>query len=48
MVRGAILGLAYSSKGAWAIVRPWVLERALNNNTLNRYGFNLPWETAAA
>jgi RNA-directed DNA polymerase len=46
-LRGAILGMAYSSKGAWAIARHWVLQRALNNNTLNRYGFTLPWETAA-
>jgi RNA-directed DNA polymerase len=45
-LRGEILGMASSSKGAWAIARHWVLHRALNNRTLNRYGFTLPWETA--
>lgn len=45
-LRGKILGMASSSKGAWAIARHWVLQRALNNRTLNRYGFTLPWETA--
>ena len=45
-VRGKLLGLATSSKGAWAIARHWVLHRALGNRTLNRYGFTLPWETA--
>ena len=47
-LRGANLGMADSSKGAWAIARHWVLNRALNNRTLNRYGFTLPWETATA
>jgi RNA-directed DNA polymerase len=36
-----------SSKGAWAIARHWVMQRALKNRTLKRYGFTLPWETAA-
>ncbi len=38
--------MAYSGKGAWAMARHWVLHHALNNRTLNRYGFTLPWETA--
>ena len=46
-LRGKILGMASSSKGAWAIARHWVMQRALKNATLNRYGFTLPWETAA-
>lgn len=45
-LRGTILGMAYSAKGAWAIARHWVMNRALPNQTLNRYGFTLPWETA--
>lgn len=45
--RGPILGMASSRKGAWAIARHWVMHRALSNRTLNRYGFTLPWETAA-
>lgn len=46
-LRGEILGMASSSKGAWAIARHWVMQRALKNRTLDRYGFTLPWETAA-
>lgn len=46
-LRGEILGMAYSAKGAWAIARHWVMNRALKNETLERYGFTLPWETAA-
>jgi RNA-directed DNA polymerase len=45
-LQGEILGMASSSKGAWAIARQWVMHRALNNKTLERYGFTLPWETA--
>lgn len=46
-LRGEILGMAYSAKGAWAIARHWVMQRALRNKTLERHGFTLPWETAA-
>ena len=46
-LRGEILGMAYSAKGAWAIARHWVMTSALKNKTLERYGFTLPWETAA-
>lgn len=46
-LRGPILGMAYSAKGAWAIAQHWVMTRALKNRTLERYGFTLPWETAA-
>lgn len=45
-LRGRNLGMASSRKGAWAVARHWVLHRALNNHTLIRYGFTLPWETA--
>ena len=46
-LRGKILGMASSSKGAWAIARHWVMTSALKNKTLERHGFTLPWETAA-
>jgi len=46
-LRGQILGMAYSAKGAWAIAQHWVMTSALKNRTLERYGFTLPWETAA-
>jgi group II intron reverse transcriptase/maturase len=45
-LRGVILGMASSRKGAWAIARHWVLHRALSNRILHHYGFTLPWETA--
>ena len=45
-LHGEILGMAYSAKGAWAIARHWVMQRALRNKTLKRHGFTLPWETA--
>jgi RNA-directed DNA polymerase len=46
-LRGRILGMAYSAKGAWAIAQHWVMTSALKNKTLARHGFTLPWETAA-
>jgi group II intron reverse transcriptase/maturase len=45
-LHGEILGMASSAKGAWAIARHWVMQRALKNKTLESYGFTLPWETA--
>jgi len=30
------------------MARHWVLNKALGNRTLQRYGFTLPWETATA
>lgn len=45
-LRGRNLGMAYSGKGAWAMARHRVLQSTLNNRTLERYGFTLPWETA--
>jgi RNA-directed DNA polymerase len=46
-LRGQILGMASSPKGAWAIAQHWVMTSALKNKTLQRHGFTLPWETAA-
>lgn len=45
-VRGRILGMAYSGQGAWAIARHAVMNRALKTQTLNRYGFTIPWDFA--
>ncbi len=47
-VRGRALGNAYSRRGAWAMARHYVTHHALNNQTLNRYGFTLPWSFAKA
>jgi group II intron reverse transcriptase/maturase len=47
-VRGRALGNCYSRRGAWPMARHVVLQQALNNRTLKRYGFGLPWEFAAA
>ena len=40
------IGLSKCKHGAWSMARHWLLQKALNNYTLNRYGFTLPWETA--
>jgi group II intron reverse transcriptase/maturase len=42
-VRGRALGNASSSRGAWAVARQPSLQHALNNTTLHRYGFIIPW-----
>lgn len=47
-VKGRVLGMAYSGLGAWAIARHWVMNQALKNQTLNRYGFIIPWDLAAS
>lgn len=38
------LGNGYSSRGAWPMATHWVMNSALKNKTLARYGFVLPWE----
>ena len=38
------LGNGYSSRGAWPMSLHVVVQRALNNKTLRRYGFTMPWE----
>ena len=42
------LGIAYTGLGAWAVARSHALHYALNNSTLNRYGFVVPWDFAGA
>lgn len=46
-VRGRALGVAGARRGAWPMSRHVVVNQALKTQTLNRYGFNLPWELAA-
>jgi len=45
-IKGKILGMAYSGLGAWAIARHLVMQTALKNKTLKRYGFIIPWDFA--
>ena len=47
-VKGRILGMAYSGLGAWAMARHWVMQSALKTETLNKYGFIIPWDFAEA
>ncbi len=47
-IEGRSLGMAYPSAGAWAVAHNPVLQRALRNATLNRYGLILPWVFAPA
>lgn len=47
-VRGRALGNAYCAKGAWAMAHHRTLHQALNNATLRRYGFILPWTMTSA
>lgn len=47
-VKGRALGMAYSGLGAWAIAKHWVMHHALKNQTLNNYGFIIPWDFAEA
>ena len=47
-VRGRLLKMAYSSRGAWYLARCGTLTTALRNTTLRRYGFLVPSDLAAA
>ena len=47
-VKGRPLGLAYTGFGAWAMAKHPVLQQAMKNNTLNKYGFIVPWELMGA
>lgn len=46
-VKGRALGQCYSRRGAWAMSRHPVMQQALKNRTLWRYGLIIPWEVAA-
>jgi hypothetical protein len=45
-VTGRALEVAGCRRGAWPMARHVVVQQALKTVTLNRYGFNLPWELA--
>lgn len=47
-IRGRSLGLASCSQGAWPMACHVVLQQALSNRHLHRYGFVFPWDAAAA
>ncbi len=47
-IKGRSLGQGYSGRGAWPMARHPVLQQALNNRTLARYGFIIPWQVATA
>lgn len=36
-------GIGYTGLGAWRVARLWAMNQALNNRTLNRHGFIIPW-----
>ena len=46
-LRGRMLMVAYTSKGAWPIAKTGSLNTALNNRRLLRYGFLMPSNLAA-
>jgi len=46
-LRGRLLKVAHSSKGAWPIARSPSLQTALSNAVLRRYGFLMPSDLAA-
>lgn len=47
-VRGRALGMSSSCRGAWPMAIHYVMNQALKNRTLRRYGFILPWTLAEA
>ncbi len=46
-IAGRELGVAGSSRGAWAVAKEPVLQRALSKSVLRRYGFLFPSDLAA-
>ncbi len=42
------LGNAWSSRGAWAMARHYVLHHSLKNETLRQHGFIIPWDIVEA
>ena len=46
-LRGTLLAVARSSRGAWHLARTGSLHKALGNALLRRYGFLLPSDLAA-
>jgi group II intron reverse transcriptase/maturase len=46
-MRGRLLKVAHSSRGAWHLARTGSLQTALSNTTLRKYGFVVPSDLAA-
>jgi RNA-directed DNA polymerase len=46
-LRGRLLKVAHSSRGAWPLARTGSLHRALSNTVLRRYGFLMPSDLAS-
>jgi RNA-directed DNA polymerase len=46
-LRGRVLGMASSGRGAWRIAKHFVMQRALTTERLARNGWYLPWELAS-
>jgi RNA-directed DNA polymerase len=46
-LKGRLLKVAHSSRGAWHLARTGSVQTALNNATLRRYGFLVPSDLAA-
>ena len=46
-IKGRLLLLAKSSRGAWRMAAHAVMQKALSNATLKRYGFIIPWQDTA-
>jgi RNA-directed DNA polymerase len=46
-LKGRLLKVAYSSRGAWPLAATGSLHKALNNTLLRRYGFLMPSDLAA-
>ena len=47
-ITGGDLGVAGSSRGAWAVAKEPVLQNALSKSVLRRYGFRFPSDLAAS
>lgn len=45
-LRGRVLGMASSRRGAWRIAKHFVLHQALTNQRLTQNGLSLPWQLA--
>ena len=47
-ISGHALALAKCTRGAWRMAAHHVMQKALNNRTLQHYGFIIPWQDATA
>ena len=47
-LKGRLLKVAHSSRGAWPLAKTGSLHKALNNAVLRKHGFLMPSDLAAA